>query len=354
MSSRERRSPTGTALSLTAVAELAGATAVGDSTLEVTAVAPVDQAAEGELAFLASRRYTRFVPDCKALAYLVSSEFEEVLPEEAARVVVDDAYPALRAILRHFHPEDGGTPGIHPTAVLGANVEIGVGVEIGPYAVLEDGVRLGDGSRVGAHCVLGRGSEVGEGCRLHPHAVLYHETILGSGCIIHSGARLGSDGFGYTVIDGEHVKMPQVGRCVIDDDVEIGANTTVDRGSLGDTRVERGVKLDNLVHVAHNATVGARSLMAALSGVAGSTRMGKGVWLGGQAGIINNLDIGDGVRIAVKSGVLRDVKPGETVSGTPARPHRDELKRQALVARLPKLIARVKALEKEIETLRDV
>lgn len=344
------RGPTAS-LTMAEVAERVDGRLVGDPTVEVSGLAPVDEAAGDRLAFLAARRYARYASTSAAAAFLVSEEMEGELPEGATRVVVGDAYPAMRTLLAHFHPPTPWEPSVHATAVIGPDVRLGRGVEVGPYAVLEDGVEVGDGSRIGAHCVLGRGSVVGAGCRLHPHVVLYEETALGDRVLVHAGARLGSDGFGYTVVDGEHAKIPQVGRCVVADDVEIGANSTVDRGSLGDTRIGRGVKLDNLVHVAHNVRVGARSLLAALVGIAGSTRIGEGVFFGGQSGAINQIEIGDGARVTVQTGVIGDLAPGETVSGFPGRPHREYLRSQALVARLPKLVARIEELERAVSDL---
>jgi UDP-3-O-[3-hydroxymyristoyl] glucosamine N-acyltransferase len=169
---------------------------------------------------------------------------------------------------------------------------------------------------------------------------------------VHSGTCLGVDGFGYTLVDGQHAKMPQVGRCVIEDGVEIGANTAIDRGSLGDTRVGSGTKIDNLVHLAHNVRIGARSLLAAMVGIAGSTRVGEGVWLGGQAGVRNQVGIGDGARVAVQAGVTKDIPAGDTVSGSPARSHREALRRDASVGRIPSLTKRIAAIEKAIEQLR--
>jgi UDP-3-O-[3-hydroxymyristoyl] glucosamine N-acyltransferase len=183
--------------------------------------------------------------------------------------------------------------------------------------------------------------------------VVYPASVIGADVILHSGARIGSDGFGYTFVDGAHLKMPQVGRAVIEDGVEIGANTTVDRGSLGDTLVGAGSKIDNLVHIAHNVRIGALSLLAALSGVAGSSRLGKRTWLGGKAGVINQIEVGDDARVAVGSLVTRNVAPGDTVSGSPARPHREELRRQASLGRLAQLTERVERLEAEIERRSD-
>jgi UDP-3-O-[3-hydroxymyristoyl] glucosamine N-acyltransferase len=339
-------------MTLGAIADLVGGRLQGDGDIEITGVAPVDEASDGQLAFLSSPRYVQYAAPCGGSAFLVSVELESELPPGAARVVVSEPYPALLALLRYFFPEPTWEPSVHPTAVLGPGVRLGSGVEIGPYAVLGEDVEVGDGCRIGAHCVLGDRTVLGERSRLFPHVVTYEGTRIGADVIVHSGARLGVDGFGYTYLDGRHEKMPQVGRCVIEDGVEIGANTAIDRGSLGDTRVGAGTKIDNLVHLAHNVRIGALSLLAAMVGIAGSTRVGKGVWLGGQVGVRNQVEIGDGARVAVQAGVSKDVPAGETVSGYPARPHREALRRDASVARIPALTKRLARVEKEIERLR--
>lgn len=342
-----------TELTLAEVAVRVGGRVVGDADVRVTWIGPVDEADDRGLAFLGSRKYTQYVEASRAAAFLVSEELDDAIPEGTSRVVVAEAYPAMRTLLHHFHPERPPRPGVHPTAVLGHGVELGADVEIGPYVVLEEDVSVGDDSRIGAHCVLGRRSRVGKKAHLHPHVVLYEETVLGDRVTIHSGARLGTDGFGYTVVDGEHAKIPQVGRCVIGDDVEIGANCTLDRGSLGDTRVGKGSKLDNLVHIAHNVRVGARSLLAAMVGIAGSTRLGEGVFMGGQSGAINAVEIGDGAKITVQSGVIGDLEAGGTYSGFPARPHRETMRGYGLIAKLPDLADRVKRVERSLEELKN-
>jgi UDP-3-O-[3-hydroxymyristoyl] glucosamine N-acyltransferase len=338
-------------LTLDEVADRVGGRLVGDGSVEVAGIASVEEAGSDRMAFLAARGYVRYAADSDAAAFLVSDDLVDALPEGVPGVIVEDAYPAMWMLLRHFHPPPPWTPSVHPTVVLGRDVQLGRGVEIGAYAVVEEGVTIGGGTRVGAHCVVGRGSSVGRDCRLHPHVVLYEDTVLGDRVTVHSGARLGADGFGYTVIDGEHAKIPQVGRCVVEDDVEIGANTTIDRGSLGDTRIGRGSKLDNLVHIAHNVRVGARSLFAAMVGIAGSTRIGEGVFMGGQAGAINAIEIGDGAKITAQTGVIGDLDAGGTYSGYPARPHREAMKSYAQLSRLPELRKRVKRLEDEVARL---
>jgi UDP-3-O-[3-hydroxymyristoyl] glucosamine N-acyltransferase len=339
-------------LSLDEVASLVGGRVEGDGAFCVAAIRPIDEAGPSELGFLAAKRYVRFAATARAGAVLVSTEFLHAVPDGVPRVVVDNAHGVLAALIERLHPSPQPKAGVHPTAVLGDGVQLGTGVLVGPYAVLGDGVVVGGGSRIDAHVVLGSSVRIGADCHIHPRVVVYPGATLGDRVVVHSGACLGSDGFGYTFVDGAHRKVPQVGGCIIGDDVEIGANTTIDRGSIGDTVLGNGVKVDNLVQIAHNVKIGPHSLLAALVGVAGSTRIGTGVWLGGQAGAIGHLDIGDGAKIAVATKVLRDVKAGETVSGHPARPHRDDLRRQAHVNRLPKLVERVEALEAEVRRLR--
>lgn len=333
------------ALTLEQVAALVGGRIAGPPGPLVHGVAAVDEAGPDQMGLLSIKRYVRFVESSRAGSFLVARDLEQALPEGAPRVVVTQPNRALSLLLEHFHRASPGDPTIHPTAVLGRGVLLGARVRIDPYAVLEDHVSVGDGARIGAHCVLGAGTAVGEGCTLHPHVVVYPGSVLGSRVVLHAGVRVGSDGFGYTPVDGVNVKVPQVGRAIIADDVEVGANTTIDRGSLGDTVVGEGVKIDNLVQIAHNVKVGAASLVAALVGIAGSTRIGRGAWLGGRASAINHLEIGDGARVTFGSTVTRDVPARETVSGYPARPHREELRRQAQLARLGKLFERLRRVE---------
>ena len=342
MTSPARRGPV--PLRLGDVAALVGGRLHGPEDLLLHGMAPLDEAGPDQLGFLGLRRYTRQVAESRAGAFLVAAELEGHV-SGSPRVVVEDPYPAMRSVLERFFPAESRPAVVHATAVVGRRVRLGSGVRIDPYVVVGDGVTIGNDTLVGAHCVLGAGTSIGDRSRLHPHVVTYEGTSIGSNVVLHAGVRIGSDGFGYTTSEGEHHKMPQVGRAVVEDGAEIGANTTIDRGSLGDTVVGRGVKIDNLVQIAHNVRVGAGTLIAALVGIAGSTRIGRGAWLGGRASAINHLDIGDGARVTFGSTVTRDVASQETVSGYPARPHRDHLRSQALLARLPRLVERVERLE---------
>jgi UDP-3-O-[3-hydroxymyristoyl] glucosamine N-acyltransferase len=333
-------------LSIHELARVTGGRAFGDPERRVRGVAPLDEAGPEHLSFVANPKYFAYIGATRAGALLVPDGVEAALPEGAAGVRVADAHVALSRVLPLLHPEPAPPAGVHATAVLGADVTVGEGASVGPYAVVGDGSRLGDGCRVGAHVAIGAGCSVGAGAVLHPHATLYGGTVVGDRAVIHSGARLGADGFGFVFEGGEHRKVPQVGRCVIEADVEIGANTTVDRGSIGDTVVGRGSKLDNLVHVGHNCRLGRGVIVVAQVGISGSTKVGDFAVLGGQAGIGGHLTIGAQARIGAQAGVTADVEAGATVSGYPARPHREALRAQAAVFRLPALLKRIGEIER--------
>ena len=338
--------------SLTYLAELLSATVALHGELQLSGVAPLAQAGTDEIGFLAHRRYLDGLRTSAAGALLVSEELVPLVGDDVRpRIVVPDAHAALAVLLDLFHPVVPFDPAVHPTAVLGRGVQLGVDVRIGPYAVLEEDAQIGDRVRVGAHAVVGAGSKIGEESLIHPHAVLYPGTVLGRRCILHAGVCLGVDGFGYVEREGGLAKVPQVGGCVLGDDVEIGANTTLDRGSIGETRVGNGSKLDNLVHLGHNVVVGSMSVLAAQVGVAGSTRIGSGVQFGGQAGINGHITIEDGARIAGQAGVTASVPAGETVMGFPARPRWEFLRAAAAQGKAAELLSRVRRLEDRLASL---
>lgn len=332
-----------------AIARLVGGELEGGADPEITGAAPLERAGPESLSIVARERYLPYVVASRAGLLLVASGLEDRTPQDRPRIVVDDVHAALTAVLPQLYPETEATPGIHPTAVVAETAELGQDVSIGPGAVVRSGARIGDRARIGALAVVEDGCRVGEDVWLHAHVTLYAGTRVGAHSIIHSGARLGVDGFGFAAVGGVPTKIPQVGDCVIGEHVEIGANVTIDRGSIGTTEIGDHVKIDNLVQIGHNVVVGPGSIIVAQVGISGSTRLGAGVTLGGQAGIAGHVTIGAGAQIAGQSGVFGDVPPGETWSGYPARPHREALKVQAHMFRLPKLLERLRGVERKLE-----
>jgi UDP-3-O-[3-hydroxymyristoyl] glucosamine N-acyltransferase len=325
------------------VARLVGGELRGDGAVTVRAVAPLARAGADDLSFLSGAAYVPQFRASRAGIVLVSAEFAQG-EGPACRVVVERPSESMLKVLPALYAAPSAAPGVHPTAILGRGVTLGTGVSIGAYGVIVDGAVLGDRVTVGPHCVIGGGVRVGDDSHLVGAVTLYPGTTIGRRARLHAGVRAGSDGFGYVFAGGAHQKIPHVGRCVIEDDVEIGANSAIDRGSIDDTIIGAGSKVDNLVHIAHNVKIGRLCLIAAQVGISGSTEVGDGSVLGGQVGVGGHLSIGAGARIAGQAGVSTDVPAGETWSGTLARPHRETLKSQAALARLA-------AIVKELERL---
>lgn len=344
MSGAER----GRRVSAQEIAALTDGRLVGAPDVTVSGVAPLDRAGPDDLSFLASKRYLPYFQRTSAAVVLCQ---QDLLPAEdaggpAARVLVRDPHSALLAVIPVLYPEPAWEPGIHRTAVIGAGTRWRDPVAIGPYAVLGRDLRLGANVRIGAACVLGDGVVVGDDVQLFPHVVCYSGTVLGDRVILHAGVRLGSDGFGYVPGKNGELprKIPQVGRCIVEDDVEIGANTTIDRGSVDDTVIGRGTKIDNLVQIGHNCRIGARCLIAGQAGIAGSTHVGDDVFLAGQAGLADHVTIGARARVTVQGGVIGDIAAGATVTGYPARNHREFLRAQAALYKLAAMVDDLEAL----------
>jgi len=333
-----------------AIAALVAGELEGDGDTVVTGVASLDRAEASHLSFLASAKYAPLLASSRAGVVLVDPAFRGTPGTQRARIVVAKPLEKLLSVLPRLYPDETPLPGIAPSARIGRHVTLGERVSIGEYAVLETGVRIGNGAIIGSNCVVGAGSVVGEGSRLWPGATLYQGVVLGARVNIHSGARIGSDGFGYVYHSGAHNKIPHVGGCVIGDDVEVGANTTIDRGSIDDTVIGKGSKIDNLVHLGHNVRIGERCLVMAQVGIAGSAVIGDDVIIAGQAGLGGHIKIGNGARIAGQAGVFGDVPAGETWSGYPARPHREALRAQGALFRLAGMMRRLEKLLEAPET----
>src|ERR1051326_4057222 len=318
---------------------------LGDSSVELTGFAPADKAKPGDLTFAENQTYFSRAEQSAASAIMVDGQFTSA---KKTLLRVPNARIAFAKVLPLFFPEPALAPGIHSSAVVAASAQVDPTAHIGPHCVVGEQARIGEG------CVLHGGDHVGANCvvgadtHLFPNVVLYPRTQVGQRVRIHAGAVIGSDGFGYVLDSGAHRKVPQIGYVVIHDDVEIGANTTIDRGALGPTSIGRGTKIDNLVQIAHNVAIGEHCLVVAQAGIAGSTKLGNFVTLAGQVGLAGHLKIGNKVTVAAQSGVMHDIADGEKWFGYPAQPDR-QMKRQILaVQQLPELLRRISELEKKL------
>jgi UDP-3-O-[3-hydroxymyristoyl] glucosamine N-acyltransferase len=330
------------------LADEIGGNVRGDRDRVVTGVATLDCAGPDELSFLTNRRYRDRAERTRAGAVLVAPGTEL---EGHDLLEAGDPYLALARLLELFHPAQPVEAGLSERAWIAEDVEQGSRVHVGPFAVIDAGARLDDDVVIGAGCFVGRGSRVGNGTELKPRVVLYPETEVGERCLIHSGVVLGGDGFGFATSAGRHHKVPQLGRVVIEDDVEIGANSTVDRGAVGDTRIGRGSKIDNLVMIGHGAQIGAHCLLAGQAGIAGSTTVGEGSVFAGQSGAGGHLTIPPGTIVAAKSAVLGDPPGPGMLAGIPATDHKTWKRSQVIVRKLPELQRELTKLRARLEQL---
>jgi len=320
---------------------MSGGELVGDPKLKITGAASLAEATSGEISFFGDRKYIGLLRKTRASAVFVPTDFDE--PLAAAQVRISNPTKAFEQLVLKFAPKPiTFAPGIHPSAIVGSNVLLGEGVSIQANAVIEDGAKIGDNTIVGAGSYIGHETAIGSESLIYPLVIIRERSRIGSRVIIHSGAVIGADGFGFEMVDGRHQKIQQLGIVQIDDDVEIGANTTVDR-----TWIQQGVKIDNLVQIAHNVIIGKNSVIVAQTGISGSTRVGERVTMAGQVGIVGHVEIGDGSIIAAKSGIAKSI-PGGVWFGYPAVPFAEAKQQIAWIHRLGKLFARVKEIEKKL------
>jgi UDP-3-O-[3-hydroxymyristoyl] glucosamine N-acyltransferase len=337
--------------SLNEIAAFLGGRVNGDGSVVIEQVRGIDEAGPGDITFVANEKYRKMLKTTQASAIIVSPV---VICEGKNLLIVDEPYSSLGKLLELYYPEEDEPVGID------ADARIEKGAVVSPEASVYPGVYIGSGARVGKRAVLypgvfiGRNAAVGEDSILYPGVTVYRRCLIGSRVILHAGVIVGADGFGFALPGSKNRKIPQVGYVQIDDDVEIGANSTIDRGALGRTWIQRGVKIDNLVQVAHNVVIGENSVIVAQVGISGSAQLGRGVIIGGQAGIVGHIRIGDGVIAAARAGIHKDIPPGQIVAGAPHQPHREWLKKEAALQKLPELrktvaelLGRIAALEEK-------
>lgn len=331
------------------IAEFIDGEIVGRDDIVITGVCGIKEAHEGDITFVANPKYVSLIEKTHASAVITSREIEGV-----SKPIIRTDNPSLSfaKMISLVAPDEIKYPkGVHPSAILGKGVLLGLDVSVGPYAVIEDNVSLGDRTVICPGVYIGHNSKIGGECLVYPHVSIRERVTIGNRVIIHSGTVIGSDGFGFATLKGIHHKIPQLGTVEIGDDVEIGANATVDRARFDKTIIGQGTKIDNLVQIAHNVVIGENSIIVAQAGISGSTIIGKNVTLAGQAGLVGHISVGDNAVVAAQGGVTKSVPANTLVSGYPAKPHQIAKKVNACVQNLPRLYETVTQLKKKIEEL---
>ena len=325
---------------------------VGDENATVHTFAKIEEGVPGAISFLSNPKYTPYIYESKASIILVNKDFTPEHEVKATLIKVDNAYDCLAKLLTLYEQSKPKLTGIDSLAFIAPTAKIGKDVYIGPFAYVGDHAEIGDNTVIHPHVTICAGTKIGAGCTLYPHATVYHDCRIGNRCTLHAGSVIGADGFGFAPTPDGYEKIPQIGITVLEDDVEIGANTCVDRATMGATIVHRGVKLDNLVQVAHNNEIGSHTVMAAQVGVAGSTKVGEWCMFGGQVGIAGHIHIGDRVVFGAQSGVPSSTKSGQRLIGTPPMEEKPYFKSQAIFRKLPDMYFELNALRKELNELK--
>ncbi|GAB3008449.1 UDP-3-O-(3-hydroxymyristoyl)glucosamine N-acyltransferase [Niabella terrae] len=336
------------------IALLVGGTVEGNADATVNSFGKIEEAGAGQLSFLANPKYEEYLYSTHASIIIVNQSLELKEPVQATLIRVKDAYSAFATLLGKYQQlKQQQLKGLQEPHYLDPSARYGKDVFIGAFAYLSAEVKVGDHTKIYPGVFLGDGVQIGDNCVLHPGVKVLHSCKVGNNVTIHAGTVIGSDGFGFAPQpDGSFAKVPQIGNVVIEDDVEIGANASIDRATIGSTIIRKGAKLDNLIQIAHNVEIGSSTVVAAQAGISGSTKIGKGVMIGGQAGIVGHIHIGDGAKINAQSGVSKNIEPGKAVTGSPAHDYTSALRSQALNRKLPELERRLKELELMIQEIK--
>ena len=326
----------------------------GNPDIKVNTIAKIEEGQLGALSFLANPKYEHYIYDTKSSIVLVNRSFAASAKISATLIRVENAYEAFASLLRLVDQARPRKKGIHPSAVIESSAIIGSDVFIGPFTYVGENCIIGDGCSIYPQVYIGDNTKLGNNCTINPGVKIYHDCILGEGCTIHAGTVIGSDGFGFAPqSDNEFMKIPQLGNVILEEHVEIGANVTIDRATMGSTIIRKGVKLDNLIQIAHNVEVGENSVMAAQTGISGSTKVGKNCMFGGQVGLAGHLKIANGTKIGAQGCILGDVKEENTaIIGSPAIEVKQFLRSSVIFKKLPEMKVKIDSLEKEIESLK--
>ncbi|MCM8764948.1 MAG: UDP-3-O-(3-hydroxymyristoyl)glucosamine N-acyltransferase [Candidatus Omnitrophica bacterium] len=334
------------------IARLVGGEIVGDPDIVITDVSGIKEAKKGSITFVANPKYIMLLKSTQASAVIVSQNNHYSVNSNLTLIKVENPTLAFSKIIALIGPEPVTfKPGIHSTAIIGKNVKLGKDISIQPYTVIEDNAVIGDRTVIGAGTYIGHYTKIGNDCFIYPHVIIRERIIIGDRVNIHSGTVIGGDGFGFATVKGVHHKIPQIGTVEIGNDVEIGSNVTIDRARFEKTYIGNGVKIDNLVQIAHNVIIGDNTIIVAQVGISGSTRVGKNVIIAGQAGLIGHIEVGDNAIIGGKAGVTKNVPASTNVSGFPAREKWEDMKCAAYLRRSPEIFEKIKVIEKRIAQL---
>jgi len=325
----------------------------GDASATVNSFGKIEEAQEGQLTFFANPKYEDFLYTTKASVIIINEDYELKEKIAATLIRVPDAYSAFATLLGKYQEiVQQQLNGIQEPSYLAKTASYGDNVFIGAFAYIGENVRLGNNTKVFPNAYIGDNAVIGDNSIIHPGVKIYHDCKIGNNVIIHAGTVIGSDGFGFAPqADGTLKKVPQIGNVVIEDHVEIGANSTIDRATIGSTLIKSGAKLDNLIQIAHNVEIGNYTVIAAQAGISGSTKLGKGVMIGGQAGLVGHIQLGDGAKVNAQSGVSKSIEPGKAVTGSPAYDYTSALRSQAIARNLPEMEKRIKELEALVKQL---
>lgn len=333
------------------IAQYINGTIIGDENAKVHTFAKIEEGVPGSLTFLANPKYTHYIYDTKASIVLVNNDFEPEEEVKATMIKVENAYECLAILMNLYEQSKPSKTGISELAYIHPEAKVAEEVYLAPFVFIGKGATIGRGTVLESGVKIMENAQIGEDCQLYPNVVVYHDCRVGNRCVIHSGTVVGSDGFGFAPSETGYDKIPQIGIVQIEDDVEIGANTCIDRSTMGATIIHKGVKLDNLIQVAHNVEVGSNTVMAAQGGIAGSTKVGEWCMFGGQVGLAGHIHIGDQVKVGAQAGITSNVKPRSVIQGTPAIPARDFMKSSVHFRNFDKLVKQLDELEKKVKEL---
>lgn len=334
------------------IAEYIQGIIVGDEEATVHTFAKIEEGIPGALSFLSNPKYTHYIYETKSSIVLVNKDFQPERDIQATLIKVDNAYESLAKLMALYEMSKPKRNGIDPLASVAPTAKIGKDVYIGAFACIEEGAEIGDNTCIYPHATVGSNAKVGSHTTLYPQVTIYHDCLVGNHCIIHAGAVIGADGFGFAPSPEGYEKIPQIGIAIVEDNVEIGANTCVDRATMGATVIHKGAKLDNLIQVAHNVEIGSHTVMASQVGIAGSTKIGQWCMFGGQVGVAGHIQIGDRVNVGAQSGIPGNTKSGSTLMGYPAIDPKQFARSSAIYKKLPEMYTELGRLQREIEELK--